>query len=671
MRFALLFPLLVSITAVAQDYPKTIYYGSAWYPEHWPEERWSKDIELMKELKFNVVRVGEFAWSKMEPSEGNYQLDWLEKAIDLAWKNGIPTVIGTPTAAPPIWMIEKYPEVRRVNEGGSIAPHGLRGHYNPASEKYLDFCAKIAEALGKRFGNHPGVIGWQIDNEYWPFSFDKESQKKFQSYLKNRYKTIENLNQKWGAAYWSQEYFSWDQIPLLTKNQNPCMVLEVARFKSIIQNQYQDKQVNVLRKSINKKQFITTNFHGEFNHNDAGELGKSLDFMSFDPYVGTGHLDYNEMGFRLDRLRGFKNKPFWIMETQPAHVNWSWVNNELDPNETRRMIWHQIAHGGDAVLYWQWRSCIGGQEQYHGALLGQSGNLKPFTKEVKQAGEEFSKVAPLLNGSLPKSKVAVWFPLEDQWAIKNQKHHKEYDPVKVAKKWYSAVRSWGVDVDVIADAKKLSEYDIVFAPNKYIISEDHVSQIKNALSKGVHIILGPRSGRKNIYNGLITEYQPALGLSTLLGAVIEEFYALEEKIGYDGELKGKGKLWAEYLTIKNKNTKIISKFNSNPWLNGRPAIVSNKVNKGTLAYVGVLPDEGIEDVVGYFMKNKLGEKALQKLPKGLELCRRESEKGSFAILINHTKSPIDYTITGLDLITDQKIKGKATIPANDVMVIKE
>ena len=661
----LVFPLF----SQTKNQPSSAFnYGVAWYPEHWDSSLWQKDLDHMKSLHINVVRVGEFAWSRMQPSEKEFDFAWLRKALDLAHKNGIQVVLGTPTASPPIWLTTQYKEVSRIEENGSIAPHGYRGHFNPASEKYLEFCRVIARKLGEEFGHHPAVIGWQIDNEYWPFSYDPETRAKFQNWLKVKYKTIDNLNRMWGTVYWSEEYFDWSQIPLLTKGQNPSQILEINRFKSHIIGIYQDNQVKELGKTILPTQWITTNFHGEFQHCDAGVLGQSLDFLSFDPYVGSGHLDISDMGFRLDRMRGFKPKTFWIMETQPGHVNWAGLNNSLDPGETRRMVWHQIAHGADAILYWQWRSCNGGQEQYHGSIVGQSGNLKPIAKEIGQIGSEIQ--GKLLN-TLPKSKVAIWFTMDDQWALTEQKHHKDYHPVAVAKLWYSAFRAWGVDVDVISNAQDLKNYALVLAPCRYVLSETDTKEIKEACGSGTHILLGARSGRKDIYNGLLEDYQPGLGLHQLLGAVVEEYYALEKPASVSGEVSGAINIWGEMLTLTNKETQVLATYKNHSWLNDKPAMVMNKVGKGALGYISFLPEKTFaRDVAGYFLKRRLPEFSLsQPLPEGIEKSTRSLGRKKYTFYINHGKQMQQIgTEPGKDLISGRAISGQTPIQPDEVIV---
>jgi beta-galactosidase len=217
--------------------------GTAWYPEQWPESRWDADLTLMQQAGIRMVRIGEFAWSRMEPSEGQYDLNWLDRAVSAASKHGIYTVVGTPTAAPPAWLTQKYPETLRVDEEGHRLEHGNRQQFNFANPKYRELASKIAEQLAKHFGHNAYVLGWQIDNEYSDISFDPDTKAQFQQWLKARYGTLDNLNTRWTTSYWSETIFDWSQIPIQTQYGNPGLLLAWKRFVSDTWRSYQKKPI--------------------------------------------------------------------------------------------------------------------------------------------------------------------------------------------------------------------------------------------------------------------------------------------------------------------------------------------------------------------------------------------------------------------------------------------
>lgn len=267
-----------------------ILLGADWYPEQWPESRWEEDLRLMEKAHIKVVRIAEFAWSAMEPSEGHYDFDWLDRAISLAARHHIVSVVGTPTAGPPAWLTQKYPETLRIDENGQRATHGNRAHGSVSSPKYLELCRKIAEQMAIRFGHNPNVVGWQIDNEYGYalMSFDDHTRQLFQDWLKAKYKTLSNLNTRWTTAYWSQTYDNWGEIPIPIGGHNPGLMLEWKRFVTDTWNNYQKNQIEVIRQHSDARQFITGNFMGFFDGFDHYIMSEPLTFASWDDYVAAG-----------------------------------------------------------------------------------------------------------------------------------------------------------------------------------------------------------------------------------------------------------------------------------------------------------------------------------------------------------------------------------------------
>jgi len=386
---ALLIAIATPSARAQQQTPNTppLYLGTAWYPEQWPESRWDADLALMEQAHIRFVRITEFAWSTMEPTEGDYRFDWIDHAIAAAAKHHIYVVLGTPTPAPPAWLTQKYPETLRIKEDGRQDEHGNRQQFNFANPKYRELARGIAEKMAQRYGHNPNVIGWQIDNEYANASYGPDVQKQFQDWLKAHYVTLDNLNTRWTTAYWSQTYTDWSQIPIEEKEGNPGLLLSWKRFVSDTWRSYQKNQLDVIRANSDHRQFITTNMMGWFDGYDHYTVSQDLDLASWDDYVGRGHLDPYRNGAAHDLTRGFLRKNFWVMETQPGFVNWSPVNTTLDKGEVRAMAWHDIGHGADAVSYWQWRSDLSGQEELHGTLVGADGTPVTLYPEITQIGE--------------------------------------------------------------------------------------------------------------------------------------------------------------------------------------------------------------------------------------------------------------------------------------------
>src|ERR1017187_10502185 len=473
-----------------------ILLGTAWYPEQWPESRWDADLALMQKAGIHMVRVGEFAWSRMEPSEGQYNLDWLDHAITAAAKHGIVTVIGTPSAAPPAWLTQKDPETLRTMEDGRKDQHGNRQQFNFANPKYRELSRAMAEQLAKRFGHNPNVVGWQIDNEYANVSFDPETRAQFQQWLKAHYATLDNLNSRWTTSYWSETYFDWNQVPIQVNYGNPGLLLNWMRFVSDTWRSYQKNQLEVIRANADTRQFITTNMMGWFNGYDHYTVAQDLDLAAWDDYVGQGHLDPVKNGAAHDLTRGFKGKNFWVMETQPGGVNWASINNWLDKGEVRAMSWHDIGHGADAVSYWQWRSALNGQEQYHGTIVGPDGTPDPLYEEVAQIGREFEKASPALARTSVKSEIAILHSYDSRWAIEWQKHNKNYDPVDEILSFYGPLRAIAQSVDVVPPTASLSQYKLVVAPGLNVVSDAIAQNLMQYVKNGGHLVLGQRSAMR-------------------------------------------------------------------------------------------------------------------------------------------------------------------------------
>ena len=337
--------------------------GASWYPEQWPEARWDTDLALMRRANFTVVRVGEFAWSRLEPRDGRFDFAWLDRAIAAAARHGIRVVIGTPTAAPPIWLTEAYPDVLRVNEDGSVEGHGERRQFSFASATYRRYATRIAGELARRYGRNPAVVGWQIDNEIGVPSFDREAKAQWALWLAARYGTIDALNRRWTTEYWSQRYDRFDQVPLKSRGpHNPALMLDFRRFVSTVWADYVGVQAAAIRAHADRRQFVTTNSTSWNNNFDQYLVHRDLDIAAWDDYVPNGRPDWAANALHHDLVRGYKNRNFWVMEAQPGRVDWASLNRSLEPGQVREIAWQAVGHGGDAIVYWQWRSAFNGQE---------------------------------------------------------------------------------------------------------------------------------------------------------------------------------------------------------------------------------------------------------------------------------------------------------------------
>jgi len=611
--------------------------GAAWYPEQWPEPQWDKDLALMEAAHIDVVRVGEFAWSTMEPAEGQYDFGWLDRAIADAAKHHICVVLGTPTAAPPDWLTTKYPETLRMDENGVRDEHGNRQQFSFTDPLYRKFAHDIAEQMAIHFGHNPDVVGWQLDNEYANPSFDPTAKAQFHAWLAKKYGTIDNLNHHWATAYWSQTYDNFDEIPVREDGENPALLLEWKRFVSDTWRSYSENQIAAIRPHADPRQFITTNTMGWFDGFNEYTVHAVLDMAAWDDYIDSDHYDFIDNGARHDLTRGFRMKDFWVMETEPAFVNWRRTNTPLEKGQVRDMAWQAIGHGANTVEYWQWRSAPNGQEEYHGVLVGADGTPVPVYYEIQQVGKEFAEAGPAIAGTSPHSEVALVNDYDSRWAIDFQRHSAAFDPVTEMLAFYAPLREQSQAVDIVSIDTPLDAYKVVELPALNVISQAMADRLMAYVRQGGHLLLGPRTGMKDEYNALQPERQPG-PLVDFLGGRVDQFYALDANVPVSGELgDGTANIWAEQLSVQSAETKVLLRYGkSNGWLDDQPAVITRAVGRGTITYVGAWLDAGTMSRLTQQLLQEAGvQPIVAGVPEGVEVCRRSNAEKSVLILINH------------------------------------
>jgi beta-galactosidase len=654
--------------------PSRLHMGAAYYPEHWPEDRWHEDIYLMKEAGLSVVRMGEFAWSTFEPAAGEFHFEWMERAIKLLGWQEIKTVMGTPTAAPPAWLVQQYPDMLAVDEDGRRVQFGNRCHYCVNSPDFHEATRRIVTAMGEFFGPNPNIIGWQLDNEYGRVCYCERCQKLFQEFLAERYETLENLNQRWSTAYWSQTYSAWDQIPIPIGPHNPGLMLEWKRFITESYRKFQKLQIDALRPYLQPAVWITHNFMGWFDGYDHYTLNQDLDMATWDWYIGTGHNGYQNTSAIHDLTRGFKRQNFWVMETQPGSVNWSPINNMLNKGEGRTMAWQAIGHGADAILYWQWRSALGGQEQYHGTLVDQSGQPRPFYAEVKQTAKEIEKVSSYLAGTKVSARTAILYDYESRWSIQWQPHHKDFDYVNYLTHYYRPLAAANVPVDILSADSVLTGYRMVVAPALLMFDEERVAKLKDFVRLGGYLVLTVRCGMKDRYNALLPSRQPG-PLAELGGVQVNEYYALNVPAPIKGNwFEGRVQKWGETLNILDtKNAMVVARYGAfNGWMDGQVAITVCGRGTGMVYYVGAYLDDVTQVTFFNHLIQTSGTRGVFATPNGVEATRRTAANGDeFVILINHesTEKSIALPWPARELLNDRVVENEMKLEALGVAVL--
>ncbi len=561
--------------------------GVCYYPEHWPERFWKRDAERMMALGIRHVRIGEFAWSRLEPARGQFDFGWLDRAMDILHAAGLKIVLGTPTATPPKWLMDEYPEIAPVDDQGRVRGFGSRRHYSFSSDVWWKESTRIVEIVATRYGQHPGLEGWQTDNEYGchdtTLSWGPEDLKAFRRWLRLRYQSPEQLNEAWGSVFWSMEVQSFDEVtlPNLTVTEpNPAARLDFWRFHSDQIAAYDRMQCDIIR-ARSPGRWITHNFMGFVNDFDHWKVAENLDLASWDSYpIGfvekfpfteeertrwaeTSHPDI--AAFHHDLYRGVGRGRFWVMEQQPGPVNWAPWNPVPKPGMVRLWTMEALAHGADVVSYFRWRQAPFAQEQMHAGL-----NL-PGLDELSTGGREAEQVAGELAriGSLPesaKAPVAIVYDYETYWSLMIQPQGKDFRYEELAFRWYEAVRRLGLDVDFVAPGASLSGYRLVLVPCLMHVSE----AARTAFEKADGVVLyGPRTGSRT-RNFAIPENLPPGPLMDLVGLRVTQVASLRPGLAHaiKGAIEGEAVRWRDHVETSSE---VLAHF-----ADGGPAIVRHE-----------------------------------------------------------------------------------------------
>ncbi len=486
--------------------------GCCYYPEHWPEEIWADDARRMAEMGLSRVRIGEFAWSRIEPEPGRYDWGWLDRAIDTLHAAGLGIILGTPTATPPKWLVDQMPDMIAVDAGGRPRKFGSRRHYCFSHPGYREECRRIVSDLAARYGDHPAIIAWQTDNEYGchdtVVSYSAAAATAFRHWLEAKYDDIAALNWAWGNVFWSMEYRSFGEIdpPNLTVTEpNPAHMLDYRRFASDEVIAFNRQQVEILR-AASPGRDIVHNYMGFFTAFDHHAVSLDLDVASWDSYpIGfleqfwfseADKLRYARQGhpdiaaFHHDLYRGCANGRWWVMEQQPGPVNWAAHNPAPLPGMVRLWTLEAAAHGAEVVSYFRWRQAPFGQEAHHAGLLRPDSVDDIGAHEARAAADDLRQLGQI--GPSPKS-VALLFSYEAAWLFDAQPQGRSFNYMTLVFETYSALRRLGLDLDIVSADAPLDGYRMIVIPSLPILDKALVDRLAGL---GVPVLFGPRSGSR-------------------------------------------------------------------------------------------------------------------------------------------------------------------------------
>lgn len=624
--------------------------GVCYFPEHWPAERMEADVEQMAEAGLEYVRMGEFAWSRLEPEPGEYDFEWLEDAVDCIGRHGMQAVLCTPTATPPKWLVDEYPGILQVEADGTTRHYGGRRHYCFNSEIYRRESRRITEKLAERFADNPSIAGWQTDNEYGCHGtircYCDDCATAFRDWLREKYGDAATINEKWGTAFWSQDLNSIAQVdpPRHTAaGHHPSRLLDYYRFTSDAVVEYNRLQTGVLREA-NDDWFVTHNFMSQFGALDAYDVAEDLDFASWDSYP-TGHVqsqretvstdqfragDPDQVGLDHDLYRSVTGEPLWVMEQQPGDINWPPYSAQPADGAMRLWAQYAVAHGADVVSYFRWRQCRMGQEQYHSGLLAQDGSFDAGYHEAVDAASEFDGLSTTdrsgtSEGQLaaPDADVALLHDYENLWALEIEPNSPDFDYWRHLETYYRALRERSVTVDVAHPASGLSGYDAVVAPTLYLVDDERADALEAYVADGGELLLTMRSGMKDPYNKLHDARKPG-PLRELVGAEVDQHESvpdtMESDVVYDGQ-RFECRVWNEWLSPIDEHTDVVGQYDGE-LADGETAIVHNAVGDGGVTYVGTWPGTDLAGALVGDLLDRAGVETTDALPEQVRYMRR-------------------------------------------------
>jgi beta-galactosidase len=613
---------------------RLMHLGVCYYPEHWPEDWWADDARRMAEMGLSRVRIGEFAWSRIEPEPGRFDWGWLDRAVEVLHAAGLGIIMGTPTATPPKWLVDRMPDMIAIDGEGRPRKFGSRRHYCFSHLGYRAEAARITQALAARYGQHPAIVAWQTDNEYGchdsVISHSDAARTGFQGWLKARYGNAAALNTAWGAVFWSQEVNRFDEVelPNLTVTEpNPAHVLDFRRYSSDQVVAYNRVQADSLRAASPGRDIIH-NYMGFFTEFDHHDVARDLDVVSWDSYplgfleqfwfsdadkakyARQGHPDI--AAFHHDLYRGCAKDGRWsVMEQQPGPVNWARFNPAPLPGMVRLWTLEAMAHGAEMVSYFRWRQAPFAQEQMHAGLLRPDRVDDVGAHEARAAAGDIARVGPL--GAPPKS-VALLFSYDSDWVTTIQPQGRGFSALRLTFEFYTALRKLGLDIDILPPGAPLDGHKMVVVPCMPIMTDATVAQL--AAFDGP-IMIGPRTGSKTGHFS-IPDMLPPGPLQHLIPIKVTRVESLRDGMTETGQG------WSVHRWIEQVETGLSPQFVTEA---GKPICFAND----KITYLAACPDERLFDLILRPLAVKSGLKVID-LPDSVRSRRAGTHRFTFNYL---------------------------------------
>ncbi len=659
-----------------------MYFGGDYNPDQWPEEIWREDVRLMHEVGVNLVSLGIFSWSQLQPREDEWTFDWLDRVMDMLHEGGVQVDLATATASPPAWLVHAHPEMLPELEDGTRLWHGARQHYCPSSPVYREAARRLADAVAERYAKHPALAMWHVGNEYGchvSACYCEVSAQHFRAWLQRRYDTIQELNRAWGTTFWSQRYSAWDEVipPRRTPTwHNPGQVLDFMRFSSDALLECYEIEREVLR-SRTPDVPVTTNFMSFFKPLDYWRWAEREDVVSNDSYPDPSDpASSMRAAMAGDLMRSLgRGRPWILMEQTTSRVNWREINVAKPPGVMRLWSLQAVAHGADGVMFFQWRQSGAGAEKFHSAMVPHGPfEGSPVSHEVKQLGSELSALDPVVDSRV-EAAAAVLLDWESWWALElPSKPSAMVTQMSQLESYYSPLFEANVTVDFAPPGSDLSRYKLVFVPNLYLVSDEAARSLAEYVRDGGHLVMSFFSGVVDPddhirLGGYPQPFRELLGLRVVDWLPLARDAGVEVRFGAGA--RGVGTVWSELVELDG--AEVVASFAGGP-ASGGPAVTRNRFGAGEATYLGTRLDPAAMARLLAEVCSRAGVQPVAAMPPGVEAVRRQARGKSYLFLLNHRDVAVEVPVSaaGTNLIDGTQVHpGLIRIPPRGVAVLKE
>jgi beta-galactosidase len=662
-------------------------FGVDYYPEHWPEERWATDARLMRDAGINTVRLAEFAWSELEPEDGVFDFEWLDRAIRVLVEHGIEIILGTPTASPPAWLMTKHSDAFLVDENGLRRTYGNRREYCPTNRAYLEHALRIVGEMTGHYAGREEVFAWQIDNEFGDRCYCPSCLGAFREWLKEKYGTLDEVNSAWGTVFWGHTYTGWDQIPtpMLTGGvPNPGLALDYRRFCSNVYVRFQRRQVDAIREEC-PEVLITHNMMGfPYDKIDYFDLAQDVDVVSWDNYQRNqfhglrAEADWGASALSNDAMRGLKRKNIWVIEQQAGPAGWDIVGGAPRPGELRLWAYQAIAHGADAILFFRWRTARWGTEEYWHGVLDHHGIPGRRYEEIRKMGRELQAIGDEILGSTSDADVAILSSYDARFAFQIQRSNPRFSYERYLASWYRAFHRRNVSIDVVRPEDGLDGYKLIIAPALHLVTEDVAQRLDEFVKSGGILVTTARSGVKDETNAVVDVPLPGL-LRELCGIRVAEYDSLAPDMTNavridDRTISEREKLlvdcWCDVLALEKASA--VGAY-TDDYYAGQPAISINSFGSGRAIYVGAIGSDDVPEALADWLLRLAQVSSVAAPVPGVEIVTRARGDQRLLFALNHTRDPQEITLRGAydDLIGRDGLSdgSPVAIPPLDVRIL--